>query len=90
MLSTVLLIMPRRTNTQVTARVRRGEAGVLCRVQVNSERVGLQSLAEAGERLCRPDISRELIPPLRCQNKEELGLGRAMFACSLVKVVPVV
>ena len=35
----------------------------LCRVQVNSEQVSLESLAEAGERLCSPDIGRELIPP---------------------------
>jgi len=73
--------MPRRTNTQVSARVRRGKGRGLCRVQVNSEQVALDSLAEAGERLCRPDVSRELIPPLWCQNREELGLGRAMFAC---------
>jgi len=26
-------------------------------------------------------MSRELIPPLRSQNREELGLGRAMFGC---------
>jgi len=32
--------------------------GGLCRVQVNSEQVGLESLAEAGERLGRPDMSR--------------------------------
>jgi len=50
-------------------------------VQVNSEQVGLESLVEAGEQLCHPDMSRELIPPLRCQNREELGLGRAMFGC---------
>jgi len=56
--------------------------GWLCRVQVNSEQVGLESLAEAGERLCCPDVSRELIPPLRCQNREELGLGRVMLVCS--------
>ena len=31
-----------------------------------------ESLAEAGERLCRPDVSQELIPPLRCQSREEL------------------
>jgi len=47
--------MARRTNTQVSARIRRGKAGRrgwgLCRVQVNSEQVGLESLAEAGERL---------------------------------------
>jgi len=49
---------------------------------VNSEQVGLESLAEAGERFCCPDFNQELIPPLRCQNREELGIGRAMFACS--------
>jgi len=43
---------------------------------VNSEKVGLESLAEAGERLCLPDVNWDLIPPLRCQNREELGLGR--------------
>jgi len=53
----------------------------LCRVQVNSEQVSLESLAEAGERLGRPDMSRELIALLRSQNREELGLGRAMFGC---------
>jgi len=59
-----------------------GGAGALCRVQVNSERVGLESLVEAGEQLCRSDVSRELIPSLRCPSREELGLGREMFACS--------
>jgi len=78
--------MPRHTNTQVGARVHRGKARArvgegLC-VQVNSEQVGFESLAEAGERLCHPDISRELIPPLQCKNREESGLGRAMFGCS--------
>jgi len=37
--------MPRRSNMQVSARVRR--LGGLCRVQVNSEQVGLESLAAA-------------------------------------------
>jgi len=38
-----------------------------------------------------PGERRELIaPPLRSQNREDLGLGRAMFACFLAKVVPVV
>jgi len=75
---------------QVSARVRRGKVRGLCRVQVNSEQVGLESLAEeAGERLGRPDVSRELIPPLWCQNREELGLGRVTFCLFLVKVVPV-
>jgi len=76
-------LLPRRTSTQVSARVWRGKAGGgLCRVQVNSEQVGLESLAEAVEQFCRPDVSRELIPPLRCQNREELGLGIVMFASS--------
>ena len=44
----------------------------LSRVQVNSEQVGLEALAEAGERLCSPHIGRELVPPLRRQNREEL------------------
>jgi len=44
---------------------------------VNSEQVGLESLVEAGERLGCPDVSGELIPPLWCQNREELGLGLA-------------
>jgi len=48
---------------------------------VNSEQVGLESLAEVGERLGRPDMSQELIPPLRSQSREELGLRRAMFGC---------
>jgi len=39
---------------------------------VNSEQVGLESLAEAGERLGHPDMSRELIPPLWSQSREEL------------------
>jgi len=50
-------------NTQVSARVRRGKAGAgggLCRVQVNSEQVGLESLAEAGERLRHQPGAREL------------------------------
>jgi len=75
---------------QVSARVRRGKAGGLCSIQVNSEQVGLESLAEAGERLGRPDVSRELIPPLRCQNREELGLGQSDVCLFLVKVVPVI
>ena len=45
--------------------IRRGGNGWLCRVQVNSEQEGLQSFAEAGERLCGPDSGMELVPPLR-------------------------
>ena len=29
----------------------------------------LESFVEAGERLCGPDIGRELLPPLRCQKQ---------------------
>ena len=36
---------------------------------MNSEQGTLESLAEAGERLCGPDIGRELVPPLRCKNR---------------------
>ena len=42
---------------------------------MNSEQVGLESLVEAGERPCRPAVSRELVPELWWQNG-------AMFACS--------
>ena len=33
----------------------------LGRIQVNSEQVGLESLAEAVEQLCSPNIGRELV-----------------------------
>ena len=49
-----------------------GGTGWLCRVQVNSEQVSFESFAEAGERLCGPDINRELVPPLWSQDREEL------------------
>jgi len=55
-----------------------------------SEQVGLEFLAEAGERLGRPDMSRELIPPLRSQNSEELGLGRAMFGLSYLSYMTMI
>ena len=32
----------------------------------------LESLVEAVERLCSPDIGRVLVSPLRCQNRDEL------------------
>ena len=32
---------------------------------MSSEQVSLDSFAEASERLCSPDIDRELVPPLR-------------------------
>ena len=37
----------------------------------NSEQVSLESLTEAGELHCSPDIFWELVQPLRCQNREE-------------------
>ena len=39
---------------------------------MNSEQVSFESFAEAGERLCGPDIGRELVPPLWSQDREEL------------------
>ena len=39
---------------------------------MNSEQVSLESLPEAGKQLSSPDIGRELVPSLRCQNREEL------------------
>ena len=39
---------------------------------MNSEQVGLEYLAEAGERLCGPDIGRELVPPLDSRLNKEL------------------
>ena len=42
---------------------------------MNSEQVGLESLAEAGERLCRPDVSRELVPPPRCRTEKSWVLA---------------
>ena len=44
----------------------------LCRVEVNSEQVSLESFSEDSERLCGPESGRELIPPLRSQNREKL------------------
>ena len=38
---------------------------------MNSEQGSLESFVEAGERLCGPDVGRELGPPLRCQNRDE-------------------
>ena len=43
-----------------------------CRVQVNSEQESYESFEEAGERLCSPDVGRELVPPLWSQDREEL------------------
>ena len=44
----------------------------LCRVEVNSEQVSLESFSEDTERLCGPESGRDLVPPLRPQNQEEL------------------
>ena len=40
-------------------------------MQVNSQKVSLESLAVSD---CGPEIGRELVPSLQCQNKEELSL----------------
>jgi len=48
--------------------------GGLCRVQVNSEQVSLESLVEAGESLLWISFH-------QCGGKTELELGRAMFDC---------
>ena len=39
---------------------------------LGEEQVGLESFAEAGERLWGADIGKELVSPLWCQNTEEL------------------
>ena len=46
--------------------------GWLCRVEVDSEQVSLKSFSENSERLCGPESGRELVPPLRSQNREKL------------------
>ena len=46
--------------------------GWLCRVEVDSEQVRLESFSEDSERLCGPESGRELVPPLRPQNREKL------------------
>ena len=48
---------------------------MLSGVKVKSEQISLESLAEDGKRLRRPDTGREFIPPLRLQNREELWLA---------------
>ena len=52
-----------------------GRKGLGSYAEVNSEQVSFESFAEAGERLCDPDIGRELVPPLRSQNREKLRLS---------------
>ena len=44
----------------ISVRVSVCEVG-LCRVQVSSEQVSLESFTEAGERLCGADVGRELV-----------------------------
>ena len=48
----------------------KGEGGYA--VEVDSEQVSLESFSEDSERLCGPESGRELVPPLRCQNREKL------------------
>jgi len=55
--------------------------GKLCLVHVNAEQVGMDSLAEVGERLCRPHLSSwELVPPLLRQNREEFFLNHLFIS----------
>ena len=42
------------------------------RVKVDSEQVSLESFSGESERLCGPKNGRELVPPLRSQNREKL------------------
>ena len=44
------------------------------------EQVSLESFVEASERFCGADINAELVPPPRCQNREEFELRRSPFA----------
>ena len=44
--------------------------------------LSLESFAEDGEGFRCPDIDQEVVPPLRCQNREELKLCWAGFVCS--------
>ena len=46
--------------------------GRLGRVEVDSEQVSLESFSEDSERLSGPESGRELVPPLRSQNREKL------------------
>ena len=50
----------------------KGGGGWLCSVEVDSEQVSLESFSEDSERLCGPENGRELVPPLRSQNREKL------------------
>ena len=55
---------------------------MLCWVKVKSEQVSLESFAENGESIDFPDIGWEIVPPLRCQNREESRLCWASFVCA--------
>ena len=39
------------------------------------EEVGVQMFLEDGQGLCCPSFRGKLVPPLGCQDREELGLG---------------
>ena len=54
----------------------------LCRVEVNSDQMNLESFAEGCEWFRCPDIGHEFIPPLKLQNRGESWLRRAGFFCS--------
>jgi hypothetical protein len=39
------------------------------------EEVAFQMVLEDGQGLCSPSFRGKLVPPLECQDREELGLG---------------
>ena len=50
---------------------------------MNSEQLSFESFAEAGERLCDPDIGREPVPPLRSQTEKSCDFAdRPLLALS--------
>ena len=61
-------------NTVYNGGQKRKEERWLCRVEVDSEQVSLESFSEDSERLCSPESGRELVPPLRPQNREKMRL----------------
>ena len=55
---------------------------ILCRVEVKSEQVSLESLVEDGMWLCCPGIGLKFVSPLRCQKRKELWLHWMTFVCA--------
>jgi len=56
---------------------------------VNSEQVHLESLAETGERLCRPDVSRELHSTTTVPEQRRVGTWQSLPVLSEGGEVPV-